>query len=113
MLKPFHASWVVDLYNYLTTTKGKVVIKNGWKKAGITEEIKGGFSKLQPLDPFESIDPLMSKENPPNLCTDCYIDANNLYEIQGTKEKEESNQRNEWKHPDFDNKIFDVFDDEE
>ena len=113
VLKPFHASWVVDLYNYLTTTKGKVVIKNGWKKAGITEEIKGGFSKLQPLDPFESIDPLMSKENPPNLWTDCYIDANNLYEIQGTKEKEEFNQRNEWKHPDFDNKIFDVFDDEE
>ena len=29
VLKPSHASWVVDLYNYLTTTKGKVVIENG------------------------------------------------------------------------------------
>ena len=64
VLKPLHASWVVDLYNYLTTTKGKVVIENGWKKPGITEAIEGGYSKLQPLYPFESIDPLMSKENP-------------------------------------------------
>ena len=58
MLKPLHASWVVDLYNCLTTTKGKVTIKNCWKKAGITEAIKGGYSKLKPSDPFESIDSL-------------------------------------------------------
>ena len=113
VLKPLHASWVVDLYNYLTTTKGKVIIENGWRKAGIAEVIEGGYSKLQPLDPFESIDPLMSKENPSILCTDCYIDANNLYEIQRTEEEEESDQENEWKHLDFDNNIFDIFHDEE
>ena len=96
---------------YLTTTKGKDVIENGWKKAGITEAI--GYSKLQPLDPFESIDPLVSKENPSILYTDCYIDANNLYEIQRTEEEEESDQENEWKCPDFDINIFDIFDDEE
>ena len=67
------------MYNYLTTTKGKVVIENGWKKAAITEAIEGGSSKLQPLDSFESIDPLMSKENSSILFTDCYIDTNNLY----------------------------------
>ena len=33
LLKPFHESWVIDMYNYLKTTKGKVVIKNGWKKS--------------------------------------------------------------------------------
>ena len=113
MLKPLHASWVVDLYNYLTKTKGKVVIENGWKRVGITEAIEGGYSKLQPLDLFESIDPPMSKENPSILCTDCYIDANNLYESQRTEEEEESNQENEWEHPDFDDNIFDIFDDEE
>ena len=43
---------------------------NGWKKAGITEAIEGGYSKLQPWDPFESNDTLMSKENPLILCTD-------------------------------------------
>ena len=79
VLKPLHASWVIDMYNYLTTAKGKVVIENGWKKAAITEAIEGGSSKLQPLDSFESIDPLMSKENPSILFTDCYIDTNNLY----------------------------------
>ena len=112
MLKPLHASWVVDLYNYLTTTQGKVVIENGWKKSGVTEAIEGSYTKLQPLDPFESIDPIMSKESPSILCTDCYVDTNNLYEIQRTEEKENSNQENEWKHPDFDNKIFDISDDE-
>ena len=96
LLKTLHASWVVDLYNCLATTKGKVVIENGWKKAGITEAIEGGYSKLQPSDPFESTDPFMRKENPSILCTDCYIDANNLYEIQRTEEEEESNQENEW-----------------
>ena len=55
----------------------------------------------------------MSKENPSILCTDCYIDANNLYEIQRTEKEEESDQENEWEHPDFDNHIFDIFDDEE
>ena len=78
MLKPLHASWVVDLYNYLTTTQGKVIIENGWKKSGVTEAIEGGYTKLQALDPFESIDPIMSKENPSTLCTDCYVDTNNL-----------------------------------
>ena len=96
LLKTLHASWVFDLYNYLATTKGKVVIENGWKKAGITEAIEGGYSKFQPSDPFESTDPFMRKENPSILCTDCYIDANNLYEIQRTEEEEESNQENEW-----------------
>ena len=104
---------MADLLNYLTTTKSKAVSENGRKKAGITEAIEGGYSKLQPLDPFESIDPLMGKENPSILCTDCYIDINNLYEIQRTEEEEESDQENEWEHPDFDYNIFHIFDDEE
>ena len=47
MLRPLRASWVVDLYNYLTTTRDKVVIENGWKKSDLTETIEGGYSKLQ------------------------------------------------------------------
>ena len=105
---------MADLFNYLTTTKSKAVSKKGREKAGITEAIQGGYSKLQPLDPFESIDLLMSKENPSILCTDCYIDINNLCEIQRTEEEEEeSDQENEWEHSDFDYNIFHIFDDEE
>ena len=29
VLKLLHARWVVDFFNYLTTTKSKVVIENG------------------------------------------------------------------------------------
>ena len=28
-LKPLHASWVCDFYDYLTSSKGEVIIKNG------------------------------------------------------------------------------------
>ena len=52
----------------------------------------------------------MSKEKPLILCTDCYIDANNLDEIQRTEEEEESIQENQWEYPDFDNNVFDIFD---
>ena len=40
----------------------------------------------------------MSKEDPWILCTDCYIDSNNLYETKRAEEEEESDQENEWKH---------------
>ena len=40
VLKPLHANWINDLYNYLTASKGKEIIANGWKAAYITEAIK-------------------------------------------------------------------------
>ena len=33
-LKPLHASWVLGLYNYFTSTPGNEIIANGWKAAG-------------------------------------------------------------------------------
>ena len=57
-LKPLHANWACDLYDYLSLSKGEVKIKNGWKRAGIIEAIEKVFSELTPLDPFESIHPL-------------------------------------------------------
>ena len=60
-LKPLHASWVCDLYDYLTSSKGEVIIKNGWERAGIIEAIEKGLSELPPLGPFQSIDPLVDQ----------------------------------------------------
>ena len=57
-LKPLHAQWVVDLYNYLTSEKGQEVIANGWRSAGITEAISVGSQGLPSLDPFHHVDPL-------------------------------------------------------
>ena len=50
-LKPIHANWMVDMYNFLTGEEGRVIILNGWKKAGIT----GVAQKTDippPKDPF-------------------------------------------------------------
>ena len=57
-LKPLHAKWLVDLYNYLTSVKGQEIIANGWKSAGITEAISLGPRGLPSLDPFAHVDPL-------------------------------------------------------
>ena len=56
-LKPLHTSWVCDLYDYLTSSKGEVIIKNGWKRTGIIETIEIDLSELPLLDPFRSINP--------------------------------------------------------
>ena len=40
---------------------GEVITKNGWKRAGIIEAIEKGLSELPPLDPFQSIDPLVDQ----------------------------------------------------
>ena len=57
-LKPLHVSPVIELYNHFASTAGKEIIVNGWKAAGITDVINNGYSSLDPLDPFSSIDPL-------------------------------------------------------
>ena len=61
VLKPLHAKWLLDAYNYLSTEAGQKIIENGWKAAGITEALSKGLSGLEPLDPFHSIDPLIQQ----------------------------------------------------
>jgi len=54
VLKPIHATWLVELYNFFTSTKGRVYVLKGWEKAGI----KDGFSGkevLLPVDPYQDI----------------------------------------------------------
>ena len=58
ILKPLDAKWVLERYNYLTSEKGRDVIANGWKAAGITNAITLGSSLLENLDPFAELDPL-------------------------------------------------------
>ena len=60
VLKPLHASWLVELFNHMTSNNGRQIIANGWKSAGITEALSKGSGGLESLDPFASIDPLDS-----------------------------------------------------
>lgn len=35
-MKPLHAEWLVNVFNFITSDKGKEVAK-GWKKAGVVD----------------------------------------------------------------------------
>ena len=58
VLKPLHASWLIELLNYMTSSSGKAVSLKDWEVAGITKAIKQGTFGLPSLDPFHDIDPL-------------------------------------------------------
>ena len=61
-LKPIHARWLVEFYNHMTTSKGKEIIDNGWKAAGISDALELGSSKMPSIDPFHDIDPMLSDD---------------------------------------------------
>ena len=48
MIKPLHAQWLVNMFNFFTTRKGADVIVKGWKKAGIVGVLNGTIGE----DPF-------------------------------------------------------------
>lgn len=50
-LKPIHANWIVEMQNCLTGEEGRVIILNGWKKAGVTGVVQK-TDILPPKDPF-------------------------------------------------------------
>ena len=63
ILKPLHAKWLIDLYNYMTLPDGQAVLLKGWKVAGITEAVQKGFNGFPSLGPFHDIDPLSFTPN--------------------------------------------------
>ena len=63
ILKPLHAKWLIDLYNYMTSPDGQAVSLKRWKVAGITAAVQKGLNGLLSLDPFHDIDPLYFTPN--------------------------------------------------
>ena len=57
-IKPIHAKWITQFYDYMSTEDGSKVIINGWKKSGISDGATNGSSSLSFMDPFETIAPL-------------------------------------------------------
>jgi len=53
VLKPIHATWLVSMFNHVSSSEGRISIAKGWKKAGISEVIDG--KELPPEDPFEDL----------------------------------------------------------
>ena len=55
VLKPLHATWLVSLYNRLTSSNRKRRLKKRWEKAGVAGVARGETSLLSE-DPFKDID---------------------------------------------------------
>ena len=44
VIKPLHATWLMEFYNHITSEKGSEIIINGWKRLGIYDAVKNGNS---------------------------------------------------------------------
>ena len=113
ILKPQHTGWVCDFYGYLASTKGEVIIKNGWKLAGIIEVLEKGLSELAPLDPLQSIDPLVDQADW-FLTQDTTLIFSSLNSDQLQRYIRmicESEDEGEWEHPESEQNIFELFED--
>ena len=63
ILKPLHAEWIKELYDYMTSEEGRGIISNVWKASFITEAILKGKKGLENLGPFFTFDPLLNNND--------------------------------------------------
>ena len=61
-MKPLHAKWLMEFYDYIASEKGSEIIINSWKRSGIYNAVKNGSSSLPSSDPFNEIAPLVVTE---------------------------------------------------
>ena len=52
-LKPLHAKWIVKVYDRFQTQKGKDIIMNGFRRAGILEAMN--YTQFTEQDPFKDL----------------------------------------------------------
>ena len=116
ILKPFHAKWLVDCYNHMTTTAGRNIILSGWKSAGIMEALQAGTDELELLDPFHNIDLLIEQEGKRNLIFSAT--ANQIAVLKSKYQPEipdnSGGDESEWENEDdvnFTRNAFDAFND--
>ena len=108
---------MLELYKNLTSAKGRDIVANGWKAAGITNAITLGSSLLENLGPFAELDPLdtsvdLSASNPYNASSvaskaelGCFITPKEV--LLDDSDEDEWNLGNE-----DDRNIFGIIDDE-
>ena len=116
VLKPFHAQWLVDFYNHMTTTAGRNIILYGWK-TGIMEALQAGTDGLESLDPFHDIDPLIEQQGERNVIFSAT--ANQIAVLKSKYQLEipdnSGGDESEWENEDdvdFTRNAFDAFNDE-
>ena len=115
-LKPFHAEWLTDFYNLMTTSEGKNVVLSGWKASGIVQITEKDSSQLESLDLFKDLDPLLSPAsynetiNPTTLSDEvrqAFIDSAKIqHEADGSDSEDD-----DVYVPDDNQNIFNIFKD--
>ena len=118
VLKPLHAGWVIDFYNYITSSEGLSIIENGWKSSGIYDAIRLGLENLPKLDPYHDIDPLVEENNEQgsniNLDKVCNLSNAQLSEYQRLEEESDNEDDDDvWERQQGESRnAFDLFDNE-
>ena len=119
LLKPLHAGWIVDFYNYMTGD-GKNVIDSGWRASGIKDAIRLGLDALPTIDPFNDIVPMMveTAENSTfhtdsicNLTPESKSIGYSRQDDEADSGEESDGDDDVWGPPDDDRNIFDLIDD--
>ena len=58
IMKPFHAKWIIEVYDYMTSGDGKPICLKGSEVAGIVGAVSKGLEGMAHIDPFHHIDSL-------------------------------------------------------
>ena len=100
VMKPLNAKWLSEFYNYINSSDGQEITRNGWLRDGITDTIKMGSSKL----------PSLVNENPSQVEFTCPKLVNPL---ESRPEDTDSVFDSDWEEEDThdDGNVFDVFKD--
>ena len=52
VLKPIHATWLMEMYNFFASAQGRVHVLERWEKAGI-KGVLTGREVLPSVDPYQ------------------------------------------------------------
>ena len=113
IMKPLHANWLSEFYNYINSSDGQEITRNGGLRGETTDAFKMGSSKLPSLDPFldicSDID-FIVHENPSQVEFTCprLVDP-----LESRPEDTGSKSDSDWEeeHTHDDGNAFDVFKD--
>ena len=109
IMKPLHAGWLVEFYNFMTSFEGKKYIESGWRTSGITDAINMGKENLPPIDPFNDLDPLLPsiEESEENVSVIAIPDEQNGIRSNSYEEdKEGQSSDSEWE---YERSAFDIY----
>ena len=90
-LKPLDAKWLVQLYDYMTSSAAQEVIANCWKGPGITEALEMGLSRPPSLDPFADTDRLSISLDIPRIDYENLAGNDILFDTKHSDDEEYEN----------------------